>query len=219
MNVLTRLVSIALLVTTIFGPPFSLVAQEPKWFPPLVAASSANGAFLVVWEYQYTSPKAGVNPTVNKVTFHVFSKEGFPQDRFISPGTFWSRTAASWGVTLQAPDPAGVPWLPLVTNNGDYLVLVAGIPANNGEMGVMRIYRTHGQPDGVLIATHQLRDLWPPDQVALADVPHVVDGQPLWFAGGSFEFSPDNQQLIYKTRWGNTVRVNLANGEVSKEKE
>ena len=212
-----RLISIALLLATILFPTSIVAAQGPKWFPPLVAASSANGAFLVIWEYEATSPKAGLIPSIKKATYHVFTKEGFPQDRFSSPGTFWSRTAASWGVTLEDPDSAGMPWLPLVTNNGDFLVLVAGISANNGELGVMRIYRTSGQPEGVLIATHKLQDLWPPDQVALVNLPTMIDGQPLWFDRGSFEFSPDSQQLIYKTRWGNTVRVNLPDGKVSKE--
>jgi hypothetical protein len=212
-----RLIAIAWLLVTILVPSSIVAAQGPKWFPPLVAASSANGAFLVVWEYETTSPKAGVIPSIKKATYHVFAKERFPQDRFISPGTFWSRTAPSWGVTLQGPDSAGMPWLPLVTNDGDFLVLVAGISALNGNLVVLRIYQKRPPQDGVLVATHQLRDLWPPDQVVLADQPRLVDAEPMWFDGGSFEFSPDNQQLIYKTRWGNTVRVNLSDGKVSKD--
>jgi hypothetical protein len=211
-----RLISIALVVTTTLASRSGVTAQEPRWFPSLAAASSANGEFLAVWEYQYTEPKAGTNPTVKKVAFHVCTKETFPRDRFDRPGAFWSR-ATAWGFTMEGLDSAGMPWLPLISNDGDYLVLVAGISALNGNLGVLRIYRKRPPQDGVLVATHQLRDLWPPGQVALADQPHVVDAEPMWFDGGSFEFSPDNQQLIYKTRWGNTVRVNLPDGKVSKD--
>jgi len=56
--------------------------------------------------------------------------------------------------------------------------------------------------------------LWTPDRLA-AKPRFWTDETPEWFAGGTFEFSSDYRQLIHKTRWGNTVRINLADGSLS----
>jgi len=212
-----KLLLMAFLVATILVPSATIVAQEQESFPYLVAASSSNGVFLVVWEYEYTDPKGGAQQIPKKITYHVFAKESFPQDRFIIPGTHWSSTAASWGVTVEGNFGGPGGWLPLVNNNGDYLVLVAVTSPVNAKLDVVRTYRKSTGQSGALIATLSLQDLWPQDHLASLAAPHVIQDRPLWYDGGSFEFSPDNQQLIYKTRWGNTVRVNLADGKVSKD--
>ncbi len=211
------LISITLLVATILVSGPSAVCQEQNWFPYLVAASSSNGVFLAVTQYEYTDPRGGTRQTLEKVTYHVFAKEIFPQDRFSRPGTHWSTTAASWGVTVEGNFGGPGGWLPLVSNNGDYLVLIAVTSPVDANLDVIRIYRKSTGQSGSLIGTHSLQDLWPQNQVAPLAAPHVIPDRPLWYEGGSFEFSPDNQQLIYKTRWGNTVRVNLPDGKVSKE--
>lgn len=45
----------------------------------------------------------------------------------------------------------------------------------------------------------------------------ATDETPEWYAGGAFNFSSDGQQLIHKTRWGNTVRISLGDGSVSND--
>ena len=59
-----------------------------------------------------------------------------------------------------------------------------------------------------------LREIWPADK--LPNAQWATGETPQWFAGGAFEFSPDCRQLIHKTRWGNTVRINLPDGSVSR---
>ena len=71
-----------------------------------------------------------------------------------------------------------------------------------------------GPDHGVFIKDITLKEIWPADKVS--DVQVVTDETPQWFAGGTFEFSPDCRLLIHKTRWGSTVRINLPDGSVSK---
>jgi len=49
-----------------------------------------------------------------------------------------------------------------------------------------------------------------PDQVQ-------YDFSPQWFSGGTFEFSQNNEVLVHRTRWGNTVRIHLADGTILQE--
>lgn len=70
-----------------------------------------------------------------------------------------------------------------------------------------------GTVKGVLVREIKLEELWPATKM---DQP-AADYTPDWFAGGSFDFAPGNLQLIHKTRWGNTVRINLPDGKVLKE--
>jgi len=71
-----------------------------------------------------------------------------------------------------------------------------------------------GPDHGVFIKDITLREIWPADK--FPNVQIVTDETPQWFAGGTFEFSADCRLLIHKTRWGNTVRINLQDGSVSR---
>jgi hypothetical protein len=114
--------------------------------------------------------------------------------------------------------------LPLITDDGEFLILVHVGPALSTDKGpVLRIFRRRehlgdplreGPDHGVFIKDIALTEIWTPDQLAANPI-FWDDHTPEWFAGGTFEFSSDYRQLIHKTRWGNTVRINLANGSLS----
>jgi hypothetical protein len=72
-----------------------------------------------------------------------------------------------------------------------------------------------GPDHGVFIKDIALKEIWTPDELA-ANSGAWNDETPQWFAGGTFEFSSESRQLIHKTRWGNTVRINLQDGSLSK---
>jgi hypothetical protein len=69
-----------------------------------------------------------------------------------------------------------------------------------------------GPDHGVLIKNISLEEIWPSER--FSKVQMVTDERAQWFAGGNFEFSPDSRTLLHRTRWGNTVCINLRNGSV-----
>jgi hypothetical protein len=88
---------------------------------------------------------------------------------------------------------------------------------SSGGDAVLQIYRWDHRYEpmagrtghhGVLIKGIDLKEIWSPDKVA-ANTGAWDDHTPEWFAGGTFEFLSDCRQLIHRTRWGNTVRINL----------
>lgn len=87
----------------------------------------------------------------------------------------------------------------------------------------MRVYRKGDSSDrmqdgtvkGVLVKDIQLEELWRATKID--PIRLWTDHTPEWFAGGSFDFAPGNLQPIHKTRWGNTVRINLPDGKALKE--
>jgi hypothetical protein len=54
----------------------------------------------------------------------------------------------------------------------------------------------------------------PASKAAANDVGDWDDHSPEWFAGGTFDFSEDNSQLIYKNQWGDTMRIDLSQGTI-----
>lgn len=68
---------------------------------------------------------------------------------------------------------------------------------------------------GVLVRDIKLEELWPARAIDSSRL--ATDYRPEWFAGGSFDFAPGNLQLIHKTRWGTTVRINLPDGNTLKD--
>jgi hypothetical protein len=115
--------------------------------------------------------------------------------------------------------------LPLITDDGEFLILLHAGPTLSAERTVLEIYRRRDHPGdpiregpdhGVFIKAIPLSEIWKPDVLA-ANVGAWDDETPQWFAGGTFEFSSDDRQLIHKTRWGNTVRISLTDGSVSEQ--
>jgi len=206
-------------------PLLALPAVAGPLFPCVKAVSSKNGNFLVLIDVQ---PEPGQG-NAQTVLLQVFPKENFinTKDRLAAPASYWTDWMR-WSVMLDAHriqnEPQPCP-LPLITDDGEFLVLLRVGPAFSGEGAVLQIYRRRdhlgdpvreGPDHGVFIKSIALKGIWPPDKFG-ANTAAWDDETPQWFAGGTFEFSSDCRQLTHKTRWGNTVRINLEDGSVSRK--
>jgi len=182
-------------------------------FPVVGASSSSNGKFLVVLEFQYENPAETIK-RINKITYHVFKREDFINDKFTTPAAYWSYSWTYWNVDLDMPKGMGGPPLPYITNNGNVLVFISVTPPLSDTIEVLRIYRKD-EYHGALLKAYQLKDVWTPEEIKA----HAPSGnlRPLWYTGGSFSFSSDNRQLIHKTPWGKIVRINIRDGSASRE--
>jgi hypothetical protein len=200
-------------------PIFSSYASASAPPPCIKAASSSSGQFLVI-----TGISAAFVAGVHEATvLTVYKQERFvnEKDRLTSSGTYWGDTA-QWTVVVRPQRTSLVNGCPLslITDDGEFMVLLnAESPFNPG----LQIYRRRdhlgdpmraGPDQGVFIGTVNWRDLWPkgivPDQVQ-------YDSSPQWFSGGTFEFSQNNELLVHRTRWGNTVRIHLTDGRLLPE--
>ena len=202
----------------------ALPALAGPLFPCVKAVSSNNGSFLAISEVRL-EPELGKTARVQQVSLQVFPKENFinAKDRLTSPAIYWTNWV-QWSVVLDSSNEHPVPACPLslISDDGESLILL-NIHAAGSTGSALRIYRRrdhHGDPvregpdHGVLIKDITLGEIWPPDKSANVEI--VTDETPQWFAGGTFEFSPDCRVLVHKTRWGNTVRINLQDGSVSR---
>lgn len=201
----------------------TLQAAAGPLFPCVRAASSKNGNFLVLIEAQ---DKPGTQ-NIQQWSYEVFPKENFinAKDRLDSPGAYWHNWMR-WSVLLDV-DPVHHDFscpLSLITDDGEFLVLLHVGPMFPAD-SVLQIYRKRdhlgdpvrqGPDHGVFIKSITLNDIWPPDKIT-PNTWHWSDETPQWFAEGTFEFTLDCRQLIHKTRWGNTVRINLSDGSISRE--
>lgn len=125
--------------------------------------------------------------------------------------TFDSRNATDGLFASSCP-------LSLVTDDGEFLVLLAQRAAGSADWGVLRIYQWDRKSGGIpgsgrLVEELPLKKFYFP----LFVLPCCTDETPTWFAGASWNFSADDRQLIYKSQYGNTVRISLGNGSVSSE--
>jgi hypothetical protein len=122
-----------------------------------------------------------------------------------------------WGVSLPSrewSDLLACP-LPLVTEDGKYLVLLGDTTFSDP---ALRIYRRGEQPntEGVLVRQIKLQEVWPADKLPAASETQVATdlSEPKWYTGGTFTFSMDRRTLTYTSRWETTVHINLASGAV-----
>jgi hypothetical protein len=188
------------------------------------AASSKNGDFLVISDQQLTPMETSYRNKVVKRTLQVF-----PKDPFNNPGgklslprmLVWRDGPIPWTVVLESGK--GQPSLecpvPLISDNGWYLVLLIEQQGLEPQHSVMQIYQPASTPPngarrGELIKKLTLKELWPGykswDTV-------FTSGMPQWFKGATFAFSADSRTLIHKTAWGDTIRIDSATGAVSKD--
>lgn len=204
--------------------PLALPALAGPLFRCPKAVSSSKGNFLVLSNIQL---KPGPDGTmkIERFSLQVFPKENFIHVSDKTPGaaTFWEDWP-QWDVALDANTILKCP-LPLITDNGQFLILLRIGPIFSGDDGVLQIYRWDHRRDleigrtghhGVLVKDIDLKELWPPEKVAANAGTTWTDETPEWFDGGIFEFSSDSKQLIHKTRWGNTTRIKLEDGSVSR---
>jgi hypothetical protein len=189
--------------------------------PCVRAVSSNNGNFLVISDV-HLEPEHENRARVQQVSLQVFPKENFinANDRVTSPATYWTNWV-QWSVILDSHITHPVPGCPLslITDDGEFLILL-NVHAVDSALQIYRRRDHLGDPvregpdHGIFIKDIALREIWPADRIPNLQI--VTDETPRWFAGGTFEFSPDCRLLIHKTRWGNIVRINLADGSVSR---
>jgi hypothetical protein len=170
-------------------------------FPNVRASRSANGQYLVVVDETFEKPDAGVNHVLSS-TYVILSSEpfGMPQ----TSSTFWSEFG--WQVTLEggASRPVSVP---LISDDGQTIVLIDACPPMRGDQEVMLIYQRQGNA-AKLFRTLRLSDVWTHEEIESNG--DVLGGAPMWHVGGSLEFSSDSRELLYRSRWNDTVRIKLA---------
>ncbi len=190
------------------------------------AASSKNGNFLVirVLQTEATADRSG-GSKVQRVSFEVLAKTEFlnETERFTSAATYWG--SSLWDVVLTRNDPRPLPAcaVPLLSDDGEFLILLnqrAVGPADSALWIYRRRYHLgdrlgDGPETSILVRSVTLGEIWPTDK--FPEFLTVTDSSPLWFAGGGFDFSGDNRLLTHDTRWGNSVRINLSDGVVSKK--
>ena len=180
--------------------------------PCIRAASSASGSFLVITDAEFSHP---LPASAERVTLRVIPKETFDRDmihKVASPNEYWiSGGWNGWSVQIEKGDNfmSSCP-IPIISDDGEYLILLGSFD------WAMRIYRRAGQGyNGILVKDITLKDIWPENKWQEWRNAGWTDETPEWFAGSSFVFSSDSHALMHKTRWGNTVRIGLADGSVS----
>jgi len=214
-GILPRAVCLALVIC--------IPACASALIPCVKAVSSKNGNFLVIVETERGLP--GGLP--DHLSLNVLPKEGFinSKDRLIAPATYWTDWSR-WSVVPDSSQLRNLPEcpLPLVTDDGEFVILLQTGPTFAMAQSVLQIYRRRdhigdplrdGPDHGVFIGNIPLTDLWPAEKVN-ENTGSWDDGTPQWFAGRTFEFALDNRELIHRTRWHNTVRIHLEDGFVEK---
>jgi len=202
----------------------SLPAVAGPLFPCPRATSSSNGQFLVLADVA-VKPGPGVGATVLSISFQVFPKENFinARDKLSTPATYWTDWAR-WTVVLRPDQLHSEPGcrVPLISEDGQFLVLLLQIGPVSADEPVLQIYRrdhktregASSMNQGAFVKGLSLKVLWPTKKLPSSGM-IWTDESLQWFAGGSFAFSSDSRQLIHKTRWGNTARINLMDGSIA----
>lgn len=178
-------------------------------FPDVRASRSANGKYLVFVEQTFDSPDPSAARRVLHSTYVILRSEPFinSRDRLQTSASFWS--GSGWQVAPQS-EASGYPFLPLISDDGQTLVLVAADVAM-GNPEVMRIYRRQGNA-AKLVRTLRLSDIWTHEEIESHAVFSDMGETPMWYAGGSLDFSPDDRELLYRSRWNDRVRIKLGDG-------
>jgi hypothetical protein len=151
------------------------------------------------------------NSRIKTISYHVQHREQFVNDSFRSSNSYWSESVG-WKIVVSRPQQFGVP-LPIVSNDGNTVVLLAVNPAQSKEMEVIRIYRKRDSGKE-RVGAYRLEDIWSEDELRKQVVLVAIDGRPLWLDGGTFEFSDDSRQFIIRTKTGRIVRIGVENGKV-----
>lgn len=204
------------LVVAITSAQF-LFAGAPFQCP--AAVSSVHGNALAV--VHDTIEWKGQTGNLLSSQFTVMSKAALINDsqRISTPVTYWGDWP--WSVVLDMTKPVDRSFsfcaVPLITDDAQFMILLATGPVFRSALriyhrGDSREQMEGGTIKGVLVREVKLDELWPAERIEK----FWTDGTPEWFAGGRFDFTDDNLQLIHKTRWGDIVRIHLADGKVTK---
>ena len=200
--------------------PFS-IAGPP--FPCPTAVNSVHGNAIAI--ARKTIEWHGGIGKLLSAQFTVMMKTNFVNhsQKISAPVTYWGDWP--WAVVLDMNNPADrISYscaVPLVTDDAQFLILLATGPVFDS---ALRVYRKgdyssermeDGTVKGVLVRDIKLEELWPATKIDPSQ--SWTDHSAEWFAGGSFGFALGNPQLIHKTRWGSTVRINLSDGKTLKD--
>jgi hypothetical protein len=183
--------------------------------PCIRAASSASGSFLVITDVEFSHL---LPASAERVTLSVVPRETIDRDtihKIASPNKYWIFGGWNgWSVQIEKRDRLMSPCpISIISDDGEYLVLLMEGPRWDW---AIRIYRRAEQGyKGIIVKDITLEDIWPKNKSQEWHNATWTDESPEWFAGGSFAFSADSHTLIHKTRWGDTVRIGLADGSVS----
>jgi hypothetical protein len=142
-------VTLASVLSLILTWALPLLARQPP--PCAKAVSSENAQSLVIGNVQLEplAGEKGVARRIQQFSFDVFPREQFinAKDRTTARATFWADGSwAQWGIVLDSRDEANWAFtsscpLPLITDDGEFLILLAAVPAISADWGVLRIYR------------------------------------------------------------------------------
>lgn len=205
--------------------PFSIAGPL---FPCPTAVNSVHGNAIAI-AHKTIEWHAGIGKPLS-VQFTVMTKTDFVNDsqKISAPVTYWGDW--SWAVLLDMNNQADrISYscaVPLVTDDAQFLILLATGPVFDSAHSALRVYRKgdyssermqDGTVKGVLVREVKLEELWPATKIDPSQL--WIDHTPEWFAGGSFDFATGNPQLIHKTRWGTTVRINLPDGKTLKDQD
>jgi hypothetical protein len=200
-------ISICFGIATSILLPSSSVASP--LFPDIRASRSANGEFLVVVEERFDNP--GPVRRILRSTYLILRCEPFmnSRDRLQTAASFWSDFG--WQVTLKGEDSQRV-FLPLISNDGNTLVLIAaGVAMKHGDQEALRMYTRQGNV-AKLVHALRLSEVWTHEDIESHAVFGEMGETPMWYAGGSLDFSADGRELIYHSRWNHQARIKLADG-------
>lgn len=221
----TRRLAQALIFSWLLGYSRCVIAGASA--PCVKASISANGDYLVIRDFNLepgAREESGQPFRPQSISLQVYPRERFinQKDRLNSDSTFWTDLTLEWNVNIDLRKEPSMSACPnfLITNDGEFLVIFSGMFVD----GALRIYRRRnhlgdpireGADHGVFIRDVSLKELWPATVYVNWRSQTFTDESPLWFAGGRFAFDHDSRQLIYKTQWGNTALVQLADGSVA----
>ena len=182
-------------------------------FPNVRASQSTNGKWLAVSQQTFGKPDHNGVRDVLRTTYTVLRSEPFVnfRDRLQTQAPFWSE---GWHLTLSQ----GL-FLPLISNDGQTLVLVAaGAAWKSGDQEVLRIYK-QGFNTAKLVRAVRLSNVWTKEEIESHAIVSDMGDTPMWYAGGSLEFSADGRELFYRSRWNHRVTIELADGSTSLDRK
>jgi hypothetical protein len=186
--------------------------------PCIRAVLSSHGKILVVDELAFSNQNESHARRPMKSTFKISKQYIEPNEglRLNGAARYWADPL--WSVELTDSDQDPICPYMLVTDDGEYLVLVGDGLSHNTALSIYRRRDHPGQPfggsgpdHGILIKHIPLSDLLPSQSIPDG----IFDSSPEWFASGTFTFTANDRVLTYKTQWGRTVQINLESGKVA----
>jgi len=170
-----------LLVSSLATPASSLISC-------VRAARSSNDGAFVIFEEQLgpIKDRPPEEHRVLRMTYEIFPLRGqefnYPENKLTVPMTFWEDSTAPWEVVFEPNDGRPLPAcpIPIVSNDAEYLILLAQDQRAAPDSIAMQIYKRPSQtqlgtewaPRGNLVRTLTLKELWPGIQVPAREPPH-----------------------------------------------